>query len=92
MIIINEPIWNIGYFVKGSKGRGVGINEDCIVGTHTNIEILYKAINGTRLYPNIFTIENTELSKFPKKKRKGVTLIYIPLSDLSIKKETLSAG
>ncbi len=92
MIVIETPIWNVSYFVKGYKGRGVGINMNLIQGDKTQFEISYEDSFKRRLYPNAFEFDNSLLEKMPRKHHKGVTLVYIPLSECTIAKETLSPG
>lgn len=86
MIEINEPIWNIGYFAKGYKGRGVGIDLAKISGTKTVFKINYLGINKKPLYDNAFEVSKEVIEKLPRKHFKGVSLVYIPLSECSIYK------
>ena len=77
MIRIKTPIW---------KDRSVGIAEDKFnpFGTVTKIQILYRKIDGTRLYPQTFFITKEKAFTYPVMVVRGVTLRIIPIADLGV--------
>lgn len=79
MITIHEPIWNIGYFVKGYKGRGVGINKELVKGT-IKVKISYLNMFKKEMFPSVYEISANEALKFPTKRIKMIQVITIPLS------------
>jgi len=70
MIKIREPIWKL---------MAVGVAEDKME-DKIEVEILYKAKNGDRIFPGVFTIPKVVAMNFPVQVVKGHKLHIIPIA------------
>ncbi len=69
---IKAPIW---------KTRSVGINQ-ALIDEDNMIEILYKNVDGERLYPDTYCISKEEALSYPTQVVSGVSLSIIPIANL----------
>ena len=79
MIKIKMPIW---------KNKSVGIAESKMVGDVVKMKILYKTVDGERLYPGMYWISRARAMMYPVQVvRGGVKLRIIPIEDFEAREE-----
>jgi len=73
---INSPIW---------KTKSVGLAEWKMKGM-LEVDIMYRELNGERLYPDTYQIETERAMTYPRQYVSGVWVRLIPISELTILK------